>query len=80
VPLVEFAVAHASEQTENGMPRRVECELDAIGIGDIGRTLAALGVGSAVRVTGFLARRSVKSAWPVLHATAVEPVAAPSNV
>ena len=72
VPLVEFRIAHTSEQTENGQARRVACEMDAIGIGDIGRSVAALGVGAAVRVTGFLARRSLKSEWPVLHATAVD--------
>ncbi len=77
VPLVEFKVAHASEQTENGRERRVECEMDAIGIGDIGRAVSALGTGAGVRVTGFLARRSTKSEWPVLHATAVEAAAVP---
>jgi primosomal replication protein N len=72
VPIVEFRIVHASEQMENGRVRQVECEMDVIGIGDLGRGIAALGTGAAVCVTGFLARRSLKSEWPVLHATAVE--------
>jgi primosomal replication protein N len=72
VPVLEFRLAHASRQTEAGAERAVECEMDGVGLGETALQLAGFAPGAAVSVTGFIARRSVRSNWPVLHATAVE--------
>ena len=71
IPIVEFLVAHASEQIEAGIPRRVECELPAVMLGEAAKGLAGAD-GAAVRLTGFLARRSPRSRQPVLHVNSFE--------
>jgi primosomal replication protein N len=43
---------------EAGSPRRVECEIQAIALGDDGTVAAGSNTGSKVRVTGFLAAKS----------------------
>jgi primosomal replication protein N len=72
VPVIEFRITHSSRQIEAGAERAVECEMDGVGLGETARKLAELAPGAAVTVTGFIARRSVRSNWPVLHATAAE--------
>ncbi len=72
VPVIEFRIVHFSRQIEAGVERTVECEMDGVGLGETALQLAGFSRGAAVSVTGFIARRSVKSNWPVLHATAAE--------
>ncbi|MFC5300971.1 primosomal replication protein N [Azospira restricta] len=72
VPVTECRIRHESEQVEAGMPRRVECEIPAIGLGDAAKWLQAATTGSAVRVTGFLAAKSRNSKQLVLHIEQLE--------
>ncbi len=67
VPVTECRIRHESEQTEAGSPRRVECEIPAIGLGDAAKWLQAATTGSRVKVTGFLAAKSRNSKQLVLH-------------
>lgn len=67
LPFLSFVLQHASEQIEAGMKRKVECEVNAVVIGDIAQQQIALG--STISVQGFLAKRSVKSTQLVLHVT-----------
>jgi len=72
VPALGFTLSHASRQTEAGVPRQVECELQAVALGQAARLANAAPLGAAVRVSGFLAARSARSRQPVLHVTNIE--------
>lgn len=67
LPILSFVLQHASEQIEAGMKRKVECDVNAVVIGDIAQQHIALG--STLSVQGFLTKRSVKSTQLVLHVT-----------
>lgn len=72
IPLLSFVLRHMSEQIEAGMKRKVECDVNAVAIGEIATTARQLRLGSQVKVTGFLAKRSLKSAQLVLHLNTLE--------
>ncbi len=65
IPLLSFVLQHASEQIEAGLKRKVECEVNAVALGDIAKQNIQLG--SSVKAKGFLAKRSAKSTQLVLH-------------
>jgi primosomal replication protein N len=65
-------IGHQSEQVEAGSPRRVECEIQAIGLGETARWLQAATPGMMVRLTGFLAARSQNSRQLRLHVITIE--------
>jgi primosomal replication protein N len=65
-------IGHQSEQVEAGSPRRVECEIQALGLGETARWLQAATPGVMVRVTGFLAARSQNSKQLRLHVITIE--------
>jgi primosomal replication protein N len=69
VPVLSFAVRHASSQVEAGRARDVVCEVAAVALGDLARLLAERRPGERVSLEGFLANRSHRSAQLVLHAT-----------
>ncbi len=72
VPVVECVIGHQSEQIEAGSPRRVECEIPAIALGDTARWIQDAAPGMSVRLGGFLAARSKNSKQPRLHVTTIE--------
>ena len=65
LPLLSVVLRHVSVQVEAGMKRKVECEVNAVAIGDLALTKLALG--TQIRATGFLAKRSLKSTQLVMH-------------
>ena len=65
LPLLSVVLRHVSEQVEAGMKRKVECVVNAVAIGDLALTKLALG--TQIRVSGFLAKRSLKSTQLVMH-------------
>ena len=68
LPLLSFVLQHASEKIEAGLKRKVECDMNAVAIGDIAKQQSsAFQVGSLIKVKGFLAKRSAKSNQLVLH-------------
>jgi primosomal replication protein N len=71
-PVVECALLHDSMQSEAGVERNVACELAAVAVGDLAGVLSAVPVGSALKASGFLARKNAKSRSPVLHLTQIE--------
>jgi len=79
VPVTECRIRHESEQMEAGSMRRVECEIPAVGLGDPAKWLQAASVGSAVKVTGFLAAKSRNSKQLVLHIEQLEFLEGNSN-
>jgi len=72
IPVIEFRIAHASEQTEADVARRVECEIACVALGAPALLLKEVAPGSGLRVAGFLACRSLGQKTPVLHATRIE--------
>lgn len=65
IPLLSVVLQHASEQIEAGMKRKVECEVNAVVLGDL--ALQGLKTGQQIIAQGFLARRSLKSTQLVMH-------------
>jgi primosomal replication protein N len=70
IPLLSVSLRHVSEQFEAGMKRKVECEVNAVALGDL--ALTALQLGSHIQATGFLAKRSLKSTQLVMHINQIE--------
>jgi len=70
IPLLSFVLQHVSEQTEAGLKRKVECEVNAVALGDIAKQ--SIQLGSSVKAKGFLAKRSAKSTQLVLHIEKLE--------
>ncbi len=70
VPVTECVIGHQSEQVEAGSPRRVECEIQAIG--QTARWLQAATPGVTVRLTGFMAAKSKNTKQLRLHVTTIE--------
>lgn len=74
IPLLSVILRHASEQIEAGMKRKVECEVNAVILGDL--ALKGLNTGAQIIAQGFLARRSLKSTQLVMHINNIEYVSA----
>ena len=73
--LLSFVLQHASEQIEAGLKRKVECEVNAVAIGDLAKQNVSLGkvkLGAQLKVQGFLAKRSAKSTQLIMHITNIE--------
>ena len=51
------------------MQRQVECEVGCVGIGEIATALSRLKPGTALQVTGFLAKKSRVGTQIILHVT-----------
>ena len=65
IPLLSVVLRHASEQIEAGMKRKVECEVNAVVLGNL--ALTGLKLGAQIMAQGFLAKRSLKSTQLVMH-------------
>ena len=76
IPLLSFVLQHASEQTEAGLKRKVECIVNAVAIGQLADvfTKQNIQLGSAIKTKGFLAKRSAKSTQLVLHIELLEKI------
>lgn len=72
IPLLAFTLRHASQQSEAGMKRQVECEVSAIAMAQLAEQARHLRVGSQARVAGFLARKSLNSRQLILHINELE--------
>jgi primosomal replication protein N len=72
VPVLNFRLAHRSQQTEAKHARAVELEALAVAIGEVAQRLAALPEGQRLTLTGFLANRSRRSTQVVLHVNEFE--------
>jgi primosomal replication protein N len=72
IPLLSFVLQHTSEQTEAGLKRKVECEVNVVVIGDIAKS--SIQIGDNIRAKGFLAKRSAKSTQLVFHIDKLEKI------
>ena len=69
IPLLNFRLAHKSQQMEAGYRRQVECEVNGIAIGDVAVAMSKMQAGAEVRLDGFLNRKNRMSAQLMLHVT-----------
>jgi primosomal replication protein N len=67
IPVVNFRLEHGSEQVEAGMQRQIQCEVNCIALDELAKRISGLSVGTAVKVEGFLSRKSRMSTQLVLH-------------
>ncbi len=72
IPLLSFVLQHTSELTEAGLKRKVECEVNAVVIGDIAKS--SIQIGDNIKAKGFLAKRSAKSTQLVFHIDKLEKI------
>jgi primosomal replication protein N len=72
VPVSEGRLQHSSSQIESGAERLVELEIAVVALGENARWLQAAPLGGMVKVTGFLAAKSLNSRTPVLHVNTLE--------
>jgi primosomal replication protein N len=72
IPLLSVVLRHVSEQVEAGMKRKVECEVNAVALGDL--ALMGLKIGSHIQASGFLAKRSLKSTQLVMHINHIDSI------
>ncbi len=79
MPVTECVIGHQSEQVEAESARRVECEIQAIALGETAKWLQAATPGVQVHLTGFLAARSQHSRQLRLHVTKIEFVEGKQN-
>ncbi len=72
IALVNFRIAHESEQPEAGAPRQVNAELACLAIEELARLVVAAPMGSAIKVSGFLAAKGRSGKQLVLHVKRIE--------
>ncbi|HBZ29852.1 MAG TPA: primosomal replication protein N [Nitrosomonas nitrosa] len=70
--VIEFALAHHSKQIEAGIQRQVICEIPAVALADTANMISTLTIGSLVKLTGFLAKKSRISSQLALHVTHID--------
>ena len=74
IPLLSLVVKHRSEQIEADMPRKVECDVNAMMLGSLAEKSQSIKIGDQLKFSGFLAKRSLKSTQLVLHIKALEKI------
>ena len=70
--MLEFRLAHESEQDEAGGRRRVNAEMSAVAFEAQARLLATARLGSTVKLEGFMSAKSKRSKKLVLHVSKIE--------
>ena len=72
IPVIDLVIGHNSIQFEAGSERKTRCEIEATAIGEMALTLGAARLNRWLRMSGFLAQRSVSSDKLALHVVKVE--------
>jgi len=72
VALVDFTIAHKSEQQEANASRKAQCVVRAIAMEELAQKIAAFPKGAQVQATGFLAQASRTDTALVLHVQKIE--------
>jgi primosomal replication protein N len=70
--VVEFKLAHESEQDEAGGRRKVNAELSAVAFEAQARLVAGAAMGARLKLGGFMSAKSKRSKKVVLHVTNIE--------
>ena len=72
IPILGFKLMHRSQQSEAGLKRQVECEVNGVAMAEVALAMSRYTVGGTVRVKGFMNRKNRMSAQLILHATAAQ--------
>ena len=72
IPALECVLRHASVQPEAGGKRKVDCEISAVAFGEPAIGLARVPAGTALRCSGFIARRYRTGVSVALHVNEFE--------
>ena len=72
IPLLSFVILHVSLQTEADMQRKIELEMPVLALGKLALMAIQLKVSDPVKLTGFMAKRSLKSSQMVMHINKLE--------
>jgi primosomal replication protein N len=72
IPILNFRIAHVSQQSEAGASRQVEYELACVAVQEKAQLMSAAALGIGLRLEGFLASRSRVSKQLVLHVDKIE--------
>lgn len=78
-PVVDFRLGHRSMQGEAGGQREARCEIDAVAIGEMAVEVGAVKLNRPLRISGFLAQRSVNDRRLVLHVQSVQDIGGNGN-
>lgn len=79
ISVVEFLLAHVSTQVEADCERKVECEMPCVAFGRQAQVLVAAKAGDRLKLSGFLAARSLKRRSLTLHVNIIEFVEGTKN-
>lgn len=74
VAVAEFKISHVSRQLEAGKLRQVECEIAAVALGQMAEVVSRIAAGTAVKLAGFLAKKSRMSVQLVLHVNNIDSI------
>jgi len=72
IPILEFSLTHESIQMESEVERKVQCEMTCVAVGTQAQVLATVKPGDELKLSGFLAARSLKRRMPILHVNTIE--------
>jgi primosomal replication protein N len=72
--VTEARFSHDGTLVEAGSERRLEFEFQAVGVGSVAETLAALGLGTELEIDGFLAPVSKRSQRLRVHITSYQEI------
>ena len=70
--VIEFELSHISKQMEASIQREVTCEIFAVAIADMAKTISSMRIGSFVKLSGFLTRRNKLGTQLALHVTHID--------
>ena len=74
VPVLEFLLSHESEVSEAGVPRRIAFALQILVMGDLVQMAGTIGLGTSVRIQGFIAPVRKDSPKFRLHAQRIQQI------
>ena len=72
VAIVEFSIAHRSDQLEAEALRKVECLIKAVATEQLAQRVAKFPIGAPIKATGFLAKTGRSNLALVLHVQNIE--------
>ena len=72
LPVLRLKVLHKGPQEEARHQRMVEVETEAVAFGNVAEALAKVEKGNALKLAGFLDRKSAQSPQLELHVTGFE--------
>jgi len=74
IPVLEFLLSHESEVSEAGVPRRIAFALQILVMGDLVQMAGSVGLGTTVRIQGFIAPVRKDSPKFRLHAQRIQQI------